>query len=69
MAARRVFYGWWIALAFFLVVFRSTGIRPTLSPFLAAFACGLLLGATPSLGIDERPRWLPGLARVAGGRE
>jgi MFS family permease len=30
----RVFYGWWVALAFALIVFLSTGIRFTVGPFL-----------------------------------
>lgn len=34
MAARRIFYGWWVALAFSLIIFLSTGIRFTVGPFL-----------------------------------
>lgn len=34
MARARVFYGWWVALAFYLIVFLSTGIRFTVGPFL-----------------------------------
>ncbi len=30
----RVFYGWWVALAFVVTVFLSTGIRFTVGPFL-----------------------------------
>ncbi|HET7876236.1 MAG TPA: MFS transporter [Methylomirabilota bacterium] len=32
--APRVFYGWWVAAAFVLIVFLSTGIRFTVGPFL-----------------------------------
>lgn len=62
-AARgRIFYGWWVALAFSLIVFLSAGIRFTAGPFLKpvvsdlgltggygavfASACTLLLLAT-----------------------
>lgn len=31
---RRIFYGWWVALAFSFIVFLSTGIRFTVGPFL-----------------------------------
>ncbi len=34
MARPRIFYGWWVALAFCLIVFLSTGIRFTVGPFL-----------------------------------
>jgi predicted MFS family arabinose efflux permease len=30
----RIFYGWWVALAFVVMVFLSTGIRFTVGPFL-----------------------------------
>ena len=30
----RVFYGWWVAPAFVVTVFHSTGIRFTVGPFL-----------------------------------
>ncbi|HET7873897.1 MAG TPA: MFS transporter [Methylomirabilota bacterium] len=33
-AQARIFYGWWVALAFSLIVFLSTGIRFTVGPFL-----------------------------------
>ncbi len=33
-APARIFYGWWVALAFALIVFLSTGIRFTVGPFL-----------------------------------
>jgi hypothetical protein len=29
-----IFYGWWMALAFVVIVFLSTGIRFTVGPFL-----------------------------------
>ncbi len=34
MAPGRVFYGWWVALAFSVIMFISTGIRFTVGPFL-----------------------------------
>ncbi len=34
MPAPRVFFGWWVTLAFALMVFLSTGIRFTVGPFL-----------------------------------
>ena len=30
----RVFYGWWVALAFVAIVFLTTGVRFTVGPFL-----------------------------------
>jgi len=33
-AKPRIFYGWWVALAFSLIVFLSTGIRFAVGPFL-----------------------------------
>ncbi len=30
----RVFYGWWVALAFVVIVFLTTGVRYTVPPFL-----------------------------------
>ncbi|HET6368948.1 MAG TPA: MFS transporter, partial [Pseudomonadales bacterium] len=30
----RVFYGWWVALAFVIIVFLTTGVRFTVGPFL-----------------------------------
>lgn len=55
MHTTRVFYGWWIALAFAVMVFLSTGIRFTVGPFLkpvvaelgvdrAAFSLAVALG-------------------------
>lgn len=34
MATRPVFYGWWVTVAFALMLFLSTGIRFTIGPFL-----------------------------------
>ena len=34
MSRARVFYGWWVTLAFAAVVFTSTGVRFTVGPFL-----------------------------------
>ena len=33
-APSRIFYGWWVAAAFSLIIFVSTGIRFTVGPFL-----------------------------------
>lgn len=40
-APARIFYGWWVALAFSLIVFLSTGIRFTVGPFLKPVAADL----------------------------
>ncbi|HTK88669.1 MAG TPA: MFS transporter [Verrucomicrobiae bacterium] len=37
----RIFYGWWVALAFVITVFLSTGIRFTVGPFLKPIATDL----------------------------
>ena len=34
MARGRIFYGWWVAVAFCVIVFLSTGLRFTVGPFL-----------------------------------
>jgi hypothetical protein len=34
LALSRVFYGWWVAVAFSLIIFVSTGIRFAVGPFL-----------------------------------
>jgi len=39
-APSRVFYGWWVAAAFSLIIFVSTGIRFTIGPFLTPVAGG-----------------------------
>ncbi len=44
-ASGRIFYGWWVAAAFSLIVFLSTGIRFTVGPFLKP--------VTADLGIDR----------------
>jgi MFS family permease len=41
MAAPRVFYGWWVALAFAVMVFLSTGIRFAVGPFLKPIVADL----------------------------
>ncbi|HKZ07916.1 MAG TPA: MFS transporter [Methylomirabilota bacterium] len=41
----RISYGWWVALAFVVIVFLSTGIRFTVGPFLKPM--------TADLGIDR----------------
>ena len=33
-APSRVFYGWWVAAALSLIIFRSTGARFAVGPFL-----------------------------------
>jgi predicted MFS family arabinose efflux permease len=37
----RVFYGWWVALAFAVIIFLSTGIRFTVGPFLKPMVADL----------------------------
>src|SRR3972149_8094283 len=39
--AGRIYYGWWVAGAFALIIFLSTGIRFTVGPFLQPVAAGL----------------------------
>ena len=34
MARGRVFYGWWVTIAFSVMVFLSTGVRFSVGPFL-----------------------------------
>src|SRR3989337_3921215 len=34
MARGKIFYGWWVAVAFCVIVFLSTGLRFTVGPFL-----------------------------------
>ena len=41
MARSRVFYGWWVALAFAAMVFVSTGIRFIVGPFLKPMVADL----------------------------
>ena len=33
-AESRIFYGWWVAAAFSLIIFLSTGVRFAVGPFL-----------------------------------
>jgi MFS family permease len=42
-ALGRIFYGWWVAAAFALIVFLSTGIRFTAGPFLKPVVADLAL--------------------------
>ena len=44
-AQSRIFYGWWVAVAFSLIIFLSTGIRFAVGPFLKPVA--------GDLGIDR----------------
>ena len=41
MARCRVFYGWWVTLAFAVMVFLSTGIRFIVGPFLKPIVADL----------------------------
>src|SRR5688500_16976864 len=41
MATSRVFYGWWVTLAFAVMVFISTGIRFVVGPFLKPIVADL----------------------------
>jgi MFS family permease len=43
MATSRVFYGWWVTLAFAAMVFLSTGIRFVVGPFLKPMVADLAL--------------------------
>ena len=44
-AEPRIFYGWWVAVAFSVIIFLSTGIRFAVGPFLKPVA--------GDLGIDR----------------
>jgi len=44
MRATRVFHGWWVAGAFSVMVFLSTGIRVAVGPFLKPMVADLGLG-------------------------
>jgi MFS family permease len=41
MSTPRIFFGWWVALAFAVMVFLSTGIRFTVGPFLKPMVADL----------------------------
>jgi MFS family permease len=41
MARGRVFYGWWVTLAFAVMVFLSTGVRFSVGPFLKSMVADL----------------------------
>jgi hypothetical protein len=73
----RVFFGWYVALAFSVMAFVSKGIRFAIGPFLrpmvadldldrGSFSLVIAVGRL-SITIDER-RLVPQLAPVAGGR-
>jgi hypothetical protein len=40
MLPSRVFFGWWVTLAFAAMVFISTGVRFTIGPFLKPMVAG-----------------------------
>src|SRR5262249_2142744 len=41
MARGRIFYGWWVTIAFAIMVFLSTGVRFSVGPFLKPIVAGL----------------------------
>ena len=41
MSSSRVFYGWWITLAFSIMVFVSAGVRHAVGPFLKPMVADL----------------------------
>src|SRR3990170_1977951 len=41
MARGKIFYGWWVAVAFCVIVFLSTGLRFTVGPFLKPLVADL----------------------------
>ena len=52
MSSSRVFYGWWVTVAFSVMVFVSAGVRHAVGPFLSLV----------SLHVDREPRvlrWAP----------
>jgi hypothetical protein len=69
-APSRIFYGWWIAAAFSLIIFLSTGIRFAYGPAFGVSCALLIVGAGLSLTINMagRPRVRAVLQPVAGGR-
>jgi hypothetical protein len=69
-APSRIFYGWWIAAAFSLIIFLSTGIRFGYGPAFGVSCALLIVGAGLSLTINMagRPRVRAELQPVAGGR-
>ena len=40
MAPAKIFYGWWVVLAFSVIVFLSSGLRFTVGPFLKPVEVG-----------------------------
>ena len=48
-AEPRIFYGWWVAAAFSLIIFLSTGARFAVGPFLKPVVSDLGLGFSMSL--------------------
>ncbi|HET9855366.1 MAG TPA: hypothetical protein VFR53_09925 [Methylomirabilota bacterium] len=41
MSSSRVFYGWWVTVAFSVMVFVSAGVRHAVGPFLRPMAADL----------------------------
>src|SRR3990172_2670453 len=41
MARGKIFYGWWVAVAFCVIVFLSPGLRCTVGPFLKPLVADL----------------------------
>lgn len=59
-APSRVYFGWWVALAFSPIVFFSTGMRFTVGPFLEPVVADLDLdrgsfSLTTTIDVSRRP--------------
>jgi len=68
----RVFYGWWVALAFVVIVFLTTGVSFTVVPFLEPLVSDLGLDRGSFSLVISRSLFLyaanPEPRPVAGGR-
>jgi hypothetical protein len=49
-AEPRIFYGWWVAVAFSLIIFLSTGIRFAVEPFLKPVVSDLVFDVSGGYG-------------------
>ena len=68
----RVFYGWWVVLAFVVIVFLTTGVRFRVGPFLEPLVSDLGLDRGSFSLVISRSLFLyaadPEPRAVAGGR-